>query len=188
MKTLIIIPTILICSILLAEETPPLEFPSTPPTLSINPNIFKDSKPARTDYFYTDLGATYFIPTPGIGWRNQDNHYGVDLSFKVPILVYFPVAYKGSASFLYYPNPDPMSQFYYGIGITGMLPTFKFFNTTQHGFIGPCLMIGKSYINDASCRRFWQIVADVYPNKKRRFEKVKRGVVPLISFSYGFCY
>jgi hypothetical protein len=186
MKKLITICCILFCGILASEEKSALEPHPLQPAL--NPLVLNDSKSAYSPFFYTDFGVTLFAPTPGIGWRNQSNHFGVDISLKLPLLI-VPIAYKGSASLLYFPSPNPEGQFYGGIGITGMLPIFfGFFDSEKHFFAGPCLIFGKSYVNEDSKRRFWQVVVDGYPNKKKKFEKVKREIIPLVSLSYGFCF
>lgn len=188
MKRLSLFFTLLLCGILNAEENALLELSNYQPTPSLKMSTLNtDPKTTHDAFFYTDLGVIYLVPTPGLGWRKQSDHLGVDISLKLPLMI-LPLAYKANTSLLYYPKPNPEGQFYAGIGVTGMAPIFWEFDHTKFAVFGPCLTLGKSYINDSSKVRFWQFALEAFATKKMKFERTKREILPLVSFSYGFCF
>ena len=144
----------------------------------------------QESHFYTDFGLTFQAPTIGVGWRNRYHYFGVDCSLKISAMLPLPlpIAGRGSCSALYYLNSNMDSEFYGGVGISGMLPVFGFFNTVKSSFVGPVFILGNSYKNKNLDTRFWQVSLELYPNQKIKYEKIKDEIKSIISFSYGICF
>lgn len=76
----------------------------------------------RSSLIYFKLGGIYppqetkvVLPNFGIGARYQKGHYGFDVSLNLGSLVFVSCAsVKGMV--LFYPYPEKLHQFYYGIG------------------------------------------------------------------------
>ena len=181
MKFSLLISSI-ICASLAAENT----FPEQKSAITYQEQ-FKDvefAEPTKDHFFYINMGATYYVPTVGLGWRGQKGHWGFDCNAKVSWLL-LPISYQGNAALLYYHRPNPEGQLYAGLGISGMVPIFGFFPSDNRSFVGPLLIFGKSYSNNNFNRRFWQFNIEAYPNKRYRFDRVKKQIMPVVSFSYG---
>ncbi len=136
------------------------------------------------NYFSIGVGPLPIpLPNFGFGHRIQNNHHGMDLSLKGSTIVYYSEV-KGSILYDYYFKPDLNSQLYVGAGLgAGGLLKNKHTYDKPNVFISPEFVIGKQYRNEAKDLRFIQAEIS-WPT----FSNHCTLYMPLVVFSYGFCF
>ncbi|MEI6242775.1 MAG: hypothetical protein WCP39_05150 [Chlamydiota bacterium] len=127
-------------------------------------------KPATTtqtntqeSLFYGDLGVgplPLLVPSFGIGYRHQKNHWGGDVALDVST-IYYATTLKITPAFLYYPTVNLASEFYAGFGLDlGAFFGKDYYNwfSNHHvlGYTSPTLILGKKYRNKAGKNRFFE--------------------------------
>lgn len=144
-------------------------------------------------YGYLDIGVGPLplpLPSFGIGYRNQLQHHGYDLSLQLSTIV-FLTQVKSNFLYHYYFKPNLDSQFYVGGGV-GMSGLFGHHDKIKDCTLcfSPELVFGKEYKNESGDRRFAQVQIS-WPTyslrhfSERNFSDCHVLYMPLVIFSYG---
>jgi len=130
-------------------------------------------------YRYVGFGiGPLFLPFPNVnfGLRKQSGNHGFDCGLGIASVGVITHV-KGYANYLFYPNPSPDAQTYFGIGAAGG-PWF--YEGTMFTAAGN-FVIGRSFQKN---RQFLQ--ADIsYPAYLSSYNGVG-WTFPFVTFSYGF--
>ncbi|MFA5250700.1 MAG: hypothetical protein WC371_04780 [Parachlamydiales bacterium] len=181
---------------------------SLPSAEACDPSVLKSQEPLRTSlsqtlsskpsdaksinncfsYFETGIGPLpLFLPSFGIGFRNQVDNQGFDYSLRVATVVFVT---QVSADFLYhyYPRPNLASQFYFGAGLGGSA-LFGEYGDEAAFLFGPEFVLGRQFKTETQDLRFFQMKIS-FPNianySHHKNEHYKVVYFPLTVFSYGF--
>ena len=137
----------------------------------------------QNDYVYIDLGigpAPILIPQFGAGYRYQTESHGYDVNFKFTTVIDYS-AMKFGANYLYFPNPNPKEQFYFGAGpAIGIL-----FVGDRFFAFSPEFLLGWQTLSSEGNPRHWQaniLWPALMPNDGFI------SVYPLVSASYAWSY
>lgn len=142
----------------------------------------KADQSVRDSYFYGsfNLGPAPFpLPGLGLGYRVQNNHFGLDTHVQATSII-LAGAVKIQSQALYYFKPNLKSQCYMGLGGSYT----KLFNSHSLGSLtSPEFTFGKSYLNKNDSKRHFevQISWPVFLHE----EKTHMTYFPLCVFSYA---
>lgn len=161
-------------------------------TFAAKPRPYKHDQP-EVSFAYGNIGAysmTFLIPDCGIGYRNQKNHIGFDISFTVSPCFICNVL-KTNPAVLCYFHPNLEGEWYmgFGLGMGVIIPsTRSFLQDTFYAF-DPALIIGKQYKNAAGKNRFIDVRIGgllLHSRYPRHFiEKYDLFRAPLFSVNFG---
>lgn len=134
-------------------------------------------------YFYGsfNLGpAPLPLPGFGLGYRVQNNHFGLDTHTQLSSAIVASLL-KVESQALFYFNPKLKSQFYMGLGgsYSKIFHEYDKFSLTS-----PEITFGKSYLNENNSRRHFELQIS-WPVFIHGDEKTKFTYFPLCVISYG---
>lgn len=140
----------------------------------------------RSHLFYADIGVWLPVPVPsvGLGCRFQDGENGGDFSLHGGTIGTYSLA-KGAILYLYYPCPSFYSQYYVGAGVGGGWLSYPILANDESFFVSPEFVFGKQFHIDNGKARFWQLQVSI---PTYLFDKSHWSKVPIVSFTYGFCF
>ena len=165
----------LVCSAVFADDI-------APPAIDSVPTL--DAKPVEDSFGYFSYGISFpSLINLNLARRSQKGHNGFEVGIGgTPLIVVYEA--HGFANYLYYPNPDPKSQFYLGFGAQGGFAR-QVGDKVKHtyGYAAPNLVIGKSYANSSDEQRLIQLnlTPNLYTGGKWR------NVITL-HVNYGFAF
>jgi hypothetical protein len=135
----------------------------------------------QSDFYINIEGGYPSLVSINVGHRSQKDQNGLDLGVGGSPIIYVLNAY-GYANYLYYPNPDPYSQYYIGVGSQvgyGIVGP-KFFDNFSW-YAKPQLLVGKEFQINGREKHFIQLAGGNYFSGKHDFN-------PSLTLSYGFKY
>lgn len=183
MKKPIILFLILFSSLLHSEEVDLST--AAPQEIALPALELQGAQKISRSTFYVNVGTSFLpIPIAGVGYRHQKERLGIDLSLNSAIII-VPLVFQGKAMMLYYPNPNPSGQWYFGGGgaFTQEMPYLRWTRSGKHYF-SPSLTWGKEFTTDGGGKRYFQGNLDWFLDTKRPFHYSI--FAPFVSIGYGF--
>ena len=133
----------------------------------------------------------------GIREQHQSAGWGIEVGAGIG---YYLAEFKASLSAFYYPHPDPKSQYYCGLGGTGIIfVTNKDEYSCDSFVLSPELIFGKEFMASEKSKHFAQVEILAYHKTIKTFNENMSfkvfgdtnsidGFSPLIYLSYGMFF